>query len=151
MAPGSSATFTNNKSRCPFCRSWESIPDGTFRATVEGFIEVLEKSGDPAGRAKELFDVLQKSRTPKDLSKIKKSSRFAKLKKWLPDSPEKIAAYIAIIYTLIQLWKRTPNVHVGYDAFVMQYNQTVNIENNNEFTSNNNTCEKNHQHLHIGH
>lgn len=135
MDPGASATFIDNKTQCQFCGSMENIPDGTFRATVEGFIQALEQTDNPLKKAKELFEALQKSKTEKDLSVIKESSTFAKLKKWIPNSPEKIAAYIAIIYTLIQLWTKSPSVHIEYNTFVNQYNQTINIEIKNKFTS----------------
>ncbi|GAG00427.1 unnamed protein product, partial [marine sediment metagenome] len=36
MAPGASATFIDNKAKCLYCGSLENIPNGTFKATVEG-------------------------------------------------------------------------------------------------------------------
>lgn len=129
MPSGSSATFIGNKSRCPSCGSMENIPDGTFKATVEGFIKILEQSPNSLDRAKELLEVLEKSKSSSDLVEIKKSSKFSDFKKWLPDSPEKIAAYIAIIYTIIQLLIQKPDIHIEYnDFFISQYNQVINIE-----------------------
>lgn len=141
MAPGSSATFINNKSICRFCGSMENIPDGTFKSTVEGFIQVLKETDNPLKQAQDLFNDLQQSKTREDLSKLKKSQKFSKFKKWLPDSPEKIAAYIAIIYALIQLLTKTPEInHIEYNNFVTEYNQTLDIEIKveNKLTSNNN-------------
>jgi hypothetical protein len=138
MGPGSSATFINNKSQCRYCGSIENIPDGKFRSTVEGFIKVLEDNPDPLKKAKELLEALQKSKTVDDLSAIKRSSSFFKLKKWIPNSPEKIAAYLAIIYTLIQLWTKTPNISIEYSTFVNQYNKIVEIQIENKFTTDNN-------------
>lgn len=131
MGSGSSATFINNKSQCPFCGSMESIPDGTFKATVESFIQVLEQSEDPIPRAKELLLELQKVKTQEEITKVRELSKFEKLKIWLPSSPEKIAAYIAIIYTLIQIWTKNPEIHIEYNTFINQYNQTIqlNLEN----------------------
>ena len=127
MAPGSSATFLGNKSQCPFCGSMENIPDGTFRATVEGFVEILEQSKNPLDKAKELLEALEKSKSSDDLAEIKKLSKFSEFKKWLPDSPEKIAAYIAIIYTIVQLLIQKPNIRIEYNDFINQYNQVINI------------------------
>lgn len=131
MGPGSSATFISNRSQCPFCGSMENIPDGTFKATVEGFIQILEESEDPIQIAKELLHELQKVKTQEEITKVKELSKFEKLKIWLPNSPEKVAAYIAIIYTLIQVWTKNPEVHIEYNTFINQYNQTVqfNLEN----------------------
>lgn len=132
MEPGASATFVNNKTQCPFCHSMENIPDGTFRATVEGFINVLGQTDDPLKIATELFEALQKAKTLEDISNLKKLENFSKFKKWLPDSPEKIAAYIVIISTLIQLLTKSSSVQIDYNTFVNQYNQAINIEVNNK-------------------
>lgn len=124
--------FKNCQSQCRFCGSMENIPDGTFRSTVEGFVKVLEIVDDPLGKAKELLNELQKSRTSGDLLKIQKSQNFTEFKKWLPDSPEKIAAYIAIIYTVVQILTKDPVQNFEYNTFVNQYNQTIDmqVENN---------------------
>lgn len=128
MAPGASATFIGNKSRCLYCKSWENIPDGTFKATVTGFIEILKNSKDPLNDAQAILEALKKSKDAKDLEELKKSSRFSHFQKWIPDSPEKLAAYIAIVCAVIQLLTQRPKSHIEYnDAFIIQYNQTVNI------------------------
>ena len=129
---GATAILSGNVSRCPFCGSVENIPDGTFRATVEGFIEILEGSENPLSKAKELLNVLEKSKSSDDLAEIKKSSKFSKFEKWIPNTPEKIAAYIAIVYTVIQLLTQNPNIHIEYNNFINQYNQVINIDLNNK-------------------
>ena len=128
MTPDSSATFISNKSQCPFCGSMENIPDGTFRATVEGFVEILKQSKNPLNKAKELLEALEKSKNSDDLVEIKELSKFSEFKKWLPDTPEKIVAYISIICTIIQLLTQKPNIHIEYNDFVNQYNQVINID-----------------------
>lgn len=115
----------------------ENIPDGTFRSTVEGFIKILEDSGSPLQNASELMEALQKIKTANDLLEIKKSSKFSKYEKWIPNSPEKIASYVAIIYTLVQLWTDQPG-HIEYNTFINQYNQTIEVQVENKFTSTNN-------------
>jgi len=120
MGIGSSATFVGSKSKCPFCGSWENIPDGTFKATFEGFTKIIEQSNNPLGKARELLDVLEKNKN--DLSGIKNSSKFLELKKWLPDSPKKVLIYIVILRTIIQLLSQKTNTSIDYDNFVNQYN-----------------------------
>ena len=71
---------------------------------------------------------MQNIETSRDLEEIKNLKQFEKFKKWLPDSPEKIAAYIAIAYTIVQIFTKSPNTSISYNYFVEQYNQTVNIE-----------------------
>jgi hypothetical protein len=128
MAPGSSATFESNKAQCPFCGSWENIPDGSFKATVEGFINILEKFPNPLDTAKDLLSALESIKAPSDLDKIKINPKFSPFSGWLPNTPEKIAAYVAIIYSIIQLLTQKPAVQIEYNNyFIEQYNKTVNI------------------------
>lgn len=128
IGSGATVTLVGNKSRCPFCGSFENIPDGTFKGTVEGIVKILEQSEDPLKKANELFEALERAKRQNDLTEIKTSSKFSAFKKWLPDSPEKIAAYIAIIYTIIQLLTKEPQISIKYDIFINQYNQIVNIK-----------------------
>lgn len=128
LGVGATATLKGNISQCPFCKSMENIPDGTFRGAVEGIIRVLEKSENPLNTAKDLLDALEKSKSSKDLSKVKRSPRFAKFRKWIPDTPEKLAAYIAIIYTIIKLLTKSPEMHIEYNTFVKTYNQVITIQ-----------------------
>jgi len=124
----SSITFNNCVSNCPFCGSSQSIPDGVFKDTVEGFIEFFRGSDSSLKNANELFNALQKIETPQDLEEIKRSKQFEELKKWLPNSPEKIAAYIAIAYTIVQMFTKSPSTSINYNSFVEQYNETINID-----------------------
>ena len=128
MEQESSATFIGNKSRCTYCGSWESIPDGTFKATIDGFIEILKGSENPLEDAKALLEALEKSKISGDLKEIKESSRFSRFHKWIPDSPEKIAAYVVIVCTIVQLLTQKPIIRIEYNDFVNQYNQIINID-----------------------
>lgn len=119
-------TLKGNRSRCPYCGSMENIPDGTFRGTVEGIVSVLEQSRDPVGTAKDLLESFEKSKTPEDLEKLKRSSKFSKFKKWIPDSPQKLAWYAAIIAGTLQLLLESPNVHIECNQqFIDNYNQYI--------------------------
>jgi hypothetical protein len=127
MLPGASATFINNTSFCPHCGSAESIPNGTFRATVEGLIKVITSDENPLATSVEFLDALKQVKTTDDLVAIKQGNRFAKLQKWLPDSPEKIAAYIMIISTLVHILQGGQSSNIEYNTFVNEYNQTITI------------------------
>lgn len=86
----------------------------------------MKQSENPSQTAKELFEALEKSRTVKNLDKLKKSSKFSKFKKWFPNSPEKIVAYVAIIYTILQLLLKEPIVNIQYNQqFVNIYNEYI--------------------------
>ncbi len=128
LGPGVNATFEGCKASCPYCNSTVNIPDGTFRATVEGFVKILKQSEDPLTQAKELLNVLEKSKSTNDLVQIKKSEKFSRFSKWFPDTPEKIAAYIAIVATVLQLLMQKANIDIEYNQnFISQYNEEINI------------------------
>ena len=125
LGVGASATLIDNISHCPFCGSIENIPDGTFRGTVEGVIKILENSSNKLQAAKELLESLEKNSNITDLSKVKKSSKPSQFKKWLPDSPQKIAIYIAILQTIIQLLTKNPTIQIEYNNFINIYNHVI--------------------------
>lgn len=127
MGVGSSATFIGNKSRCRYCGSMENIPDGTFKATVKGFIQILQTSQDPLKEARELLKRLQESKSKADLEAIRQSPKLSKFSAWIPNTPEKIVAYIAIVHTVVSILTQKPNVKIEYNTFVNEYNETINV------------------------
>ncbi len=128
IGSGASITLVGNKSICPFCGSFENIPDGTFKGTVEGVIKVLEQSDNPLKRAEELLEALEKAKQQNDLTEIKTSSKFSDLKKWLPNSPKRILTYILILKVIIEILTKEPQTMIKFDIFINQYNQVVNIK-----------------------
>lgn len=126
LGVGATATFVGNLSQCPFCGSMENIPDGTFKGTVERIVKILESSSNRLQTAKDLLEALEKSKSENDLSKIKHSSQFSKFKKWIPDSPQKLMVYIAILQMIIQLLTKNPSIYIKYDTTVVNiYNQLI--------------------------
>lgn len=125
LGVGATITLQGNRARCPFCGSIESIPNGTFRGTVEGIVKILESSPDRLRTARDLLGALEKSKTEKDLSKLKHSSQFSKFKKWIPDSLEKIYFYIVILQAIIQLLMRNPMIKIEINEVINVYNQVV--------------------------
>ena len=122
LGVGATIILERNHAQCPFCGSMESIPDGAFKGTVEGIVKILENSSNRLQTAKDLLEALDKSKSENDLIKIKHSSQFSKFKKWIPDSPQKLAVYIAILNTIIQLLIKNPTIQIEYNNFVSIYN-----------------------------
>lgn len=125
LGVGATATLKSNITQCPFCRSMENIPDGTFRGTVEGIVKILEDSPNRLQTAKDLLKSLQESKTNEDLSKVRHSSKYAKYKKWIPDSLEKIYYFIVILQAIIQLLIRNPVIKIEINNVINSYNQIV--------------------------
>ncbi len=125
LGVGASTTFVGNLSQCPFCGSMENIPDGTFKGTVEGIAKILESSPNRLQTTKDLLEALEKSKTKKDLSRLKNSSQFSKFKKWIPDSLEKIYYYVIILQVIIQLLTKNPVIKIEINEVINVYNQVV--------------------------
>ena len=124
---GASTKFNGCISQCPFCKSLESIPDGEFKTNVSGLITILQKSSNPQAEIEEVLSELNKIKTNRDVENIKKQYRFKKFKDWLPDTPEKIAAYIYILYFLfnqLQEGQTLTKIETN-NIFINKYNISV--------------------------
>ena len=116
-----------NISQCHYCGSMEQVPDGTFRSTVEGIVKVLGASANPLQTVKQVLHDLEKAKNDKDLSLLEASEAVSSFKQWVPNSPEKLAAYIAIFYTIYLLLSQQPMVNIQYNKnFINQYNNVIN-------------------------
>lgn len=124
MKEGSSATLQNNKSQCPFCRSMENIPNGTFMATVNGFIDLLKDSKNPLRDAKEILKGLEQ----KNLSQIQQKY---KIENFLENNKRKIVIAMALLKILIDLLSKEPNIEINSNIvnqnFYSQYNEHIEI------------------------
>jgi hypothetical protein len=105
MSPGSSATFIGNESKCPYCQSWENIPDGTFMATVNGFIDLLSDSKNPLEDAKEILEGLERG----DLSKVPAKNKVEQI---LKNNRLKIWIAIELLRLFVNAWDQDPNVKI---------------------------------------
>jgi hypothetical protein len=126
VSNGGAIELINCKSQCPRCGSLESIPDGTFRETIEGIASLLQVSTNPLGDVKEILDTLEEVKRKGSILPLQSKSWYIQLRKWLPDTLEKIGIYAGILGVLHQVLTKDPSVHIEYSpTFVEQYNQTI--------------------------
>ncbi len=131
----------HNTFTCPRCNTKADYTEQNFRYTesqatelatfgkiVKAFIETVEASGEPFKAASELLGELEAAKQKGNISDLKKSKRFAAFKKWLPDSPEKVAAYIVIAQVIVQLLTKEPDKPIDHTTIVNQIDQTVVIQ-----------------------
>ena len=112
--------------QCPKCGSIENIPDGTFKETVEGIARLLQKSQNPLKEVGEILSALEAGRSQGSVLPLLSKPWYILFKKWLPDTPEKIAAYVGIFGVIYQFLMKDPSVHIEYSpTFIDQYNQTI--------------------------
>lgn len=126
LSGNASVHLEGNLSQCPSCGSMQAVPDGTFRNTVEGIVKVLASSPKPVEEARKILDELERAKQANSVSILESSTLLNRYKKWLPDSPEKIAAYIAIFYTIYLLLMENPSTSVEYNqTFIDKYQITI--------------------------
>jgi hypothetical protein len=97
----------------------------SFGKIVKAFIDYVEAGETPLATASELLAELQYANARNDVSYLHNSSKLSGLRKWLPNSPEKIAAYIAIADVLLRLLSRDPGTTIEYNTVINQLNQTI--------------------------
>jgi hypothetical protein len=122
---GGNATvhLQGNMSQCPSCGSIEHIPDGTFKNTVEGIVKILNTVNDPVQTLKQVIKELEQAKQSNNVSDLDNSQIVSPFQKWIPNTPEKLAAYIAIFYTIYLLLSQQPNITIEYNQqFINQYN-----------------------------
>ena len=123
---GGAIIFTDYRARCPKCGSLENIPDGTFQATVDGVASLLLKSQNPLQEVSGILETLEDSRRQESIEPLRSKPWYLAFKKWLPDTPEKIAAYLTIYAAIHQILTKDPSQHIEYNpTFIEQYNQTI--------------------------
>lgn len=129
MEGNATVYLQGNISECPYCGAMEQVPDGTFRNTVEDIAKALSFSPNPIQTVKQVLSELENAKKNNDVSSLKDSASLSSFKQWIPNTPEKLAAYIAIFYTIYLLLSQQPAVNIKYNQnFINQYNNVI-IEN----------------------
>ena len=106
----------------------QAVELASFGKIVQAFVDHVQSSDKPLKAASDLLEELAKAKTKNDVKDLQRSSNLNKIRKWLPDSPEKIAAYIAIASVIVQLLTKEPNVKIEYNTVINQINQTVVVQ-----------------------
>ncbi len=125
-------TFLGTLSQCRHCGSIEAVPDGTFRASIEGIISVIQNSSDPVATAQDLIDGLKEAKEKSD-DRILKDDRFREFEKWLPDNNGIVRLtilqiYISILQLLIPLLTNSSPPQIIYKQVIHQYDQSINVQ-----------------------
>lgn len=131
----------HNTFTCPHCDQRSDYSERDFQYTseqadelanfgkiVKAFIDTVEKTGQPLQAASDLLSELEEAKEKGDASGLRKSKKFSFLKKWLPDSPEKIAAYIVIVTAIIQLLTEESVTKIDQTIIMNRIDQTVIIQ-----------------------
>jgi hypothetical protein len=131
----------HNTFTCPHCNQRADYSEHDFRYTqeqagelatfgkiVKAFIDTVEASNEPLKAASELLGELEAAKDKGDTKNLQKSKRFSALRKWLPDTPEKVAAYIVIAQVIVQLLTKEPDKPIDQTTIINQIDQTVIIQ-----------------------
>jgi hypothetical protein len=129
-------TFT-----CPHCNTQDQYSEedflytpqqvlelASFGKTVRAFVEHIRLSETPLQAASELLSGLEQASTTGDVNKLRNTPRLLKLRKWLPNSPEKVAAYVAVAHVIFQILTREPSLKIEYQTVVNEIHQTYIVQ-----------------------
>jgi hypothetical protein len=104
----------------------------SFGKTVRAFVEHVRLSEAPLQAASELLHGLEQASATGDVTKLRNSPRLLKLRKWLPNSPEKVAAYVAVAHVIFQILTKEPSVKIEYKTVVNEIHQTYIVQDPKE-------------------
>jgi hypothetical protein len=81
-----------------------SAPIGALpQELMPDILALVKESNSPLKDIREILAALKEASDTRDYQSLEKNSKYSKLKKWIPDTPEKLAAYAALISLVFQL------------------------------------------------
>ena len=107
-----------------------------FGKIVEAIISVVEESRNPLKMATEMLGDFEQAKSSNDPSIFNQSSHLKFLKKWIPDTPEKLAAYVVIGQLVVQSLINQPQDKIDQRTIINNFNQTLIIEQKQTSISN---------------
>ena len=100
-----------------------SAPFGAMpQELIPDILELVEESNNPLQDVCEILLALKGVSETLDYQSLKKNSEYSKLKKWIPDTSEKLAAYASLIFLVLQLLSAAPSKSIQINNnFIYQY------------------------------
>ena len=119
---------------CKYCGT-KQVYENSFQATFNEVYEIISDSSSPLKEAEKILHGLEAVKMGKRVNDLGEFYQSKSFRKWLPNSPEKIAAYIAIITAIIMMLKQHPEPKIDMDVFINIFNETsittINKDKNN--------------------
>jgi len=106
----------------------QAIELASFGKIVGAIVDVVDASSNPLKAATELLHEFEDAKSRNDPSLFQKSSKLAFLKKWIPNSPEKLAAYVVIGQLIVRLLTEQPDKPIDHKIIINQFNQIVAVQ-----------------------
>jgi len=135
----------NNTFTCPACdqRATYSELDfiytksqvvelASFGKVVKAIAEVVDSSSEPLKVASDLLSKFEEAKSNNDSGIFLSSPSLKFLKKWIPDTPEKLAAYVVIGQLIFQLVTKQPDKPIEYNTVINQFNETYFVESSQQ-------------------
>ncbi|MGZ8173171.1 MULTISPECIES: hypothetical protein [Methylobacter] len=95
-------------------------------------VEAIENSSDKLREALSIQAIIQDACQSGDLNKASKLQKYEKLSAWIPDTPEKLAAYIGIITIIIHMLTTEPEKKIEVNTvFITNVYTYINETNSN--------------------
>lgn len=105
-----------------------SAPIGALpEEMARDLLEVVNNSQTPEEAVREILVALKDVSESKRYSDLAKNEKYKALKKWIPDTPEKLAAYAAIAALILQMITKYPPQKIEINnTFIQQYEIILN-------------------------
>lgn len=105
-----------------------ATPEEAIASFTHAIVDVINGSENPFETANDLLNELKSAELKSDDSKLKKLSNFESLKKWIPNTPEKLAVYIVIFDIVIRLLLAHPDKDIEYNTVFNNFSQIVVVQ-----------------------
>ena len=85
-------------------------------------LALMKESNSPLQDVREILVALKEVSDSRDYPSLERNPKYSKLKKWIPDTPEKLAAYAALVTLVLQLASNghTESIQIN-NTFISQY------------------------------
>jgi hypothetical protein len=134
-------TVGNNTFTCPACDQQatyserefiytksQAVELASFGKIVKAIAEAVDSSPEPLKAASDFLSKFEEAKSNNDSSIFLSSPNLGFLKKWIPDTPEKLAAYVVIGQLIFQLLTKQPDKPIEYNTVINQFNQTYIVQ-----------------------
>ena len=93
---------------------------------IPDIIALVKESKTPLKDVSEILKVLKKVYDTLDYKSLEKNSKYSKLKKWILDTPEKLAAYATIVALIFQILSNGQSESIQINnIFINQYHVII--------------------------
>jgi len=105
---------------------YSSAPYGALpEEMARDIVSVITNASNPVQEANEILRLLREGKAIGNFDSLEKNKKYAALRKWLPNTPEKLAAYATIIVVVSQSLGKAPETKIEINNFFLNQYQLI--------------------------